>query len=384
MQALVCSSWKPSPIKLSHIRLDGLRRYYLSSIKATFAKYILSSSLRAQVYRTRYKDSIPDRYRIAMETIEHRTVKVNGVSMHVAEKGEGPLVLLIHGFPELWYTWRHQILALASLGYRAIAPDLRGFGESDAPPSPSSYTSFNIVGDLVALLDAVAGPEERAFVVGHDWGAQMAWYLCLYRPDRVKALVNMSVAFSPRNPSRKPIDTFRAVYGDDYYICRFQEAGEMEAEFAQLGTRRVFEELLTYRNPGPLILPKGTLFGHPKDTRIELPAWLTEEDINYYTSKYEKTGFTGGFNYYRALNLNWELMAPWTGAQIKVPTKFIVGDLDLTYNTFGIKDYIQKGGMKKVVPLLEEVVVLEGVAHFLHLERPDEISAHIHDFFSKF
>ncbi|PKH93586.1 hypothetical protein CRG98_049829, partial [Punica granatum] len=157
-----------------------------------------------------------------METIGHKTVKVNGISMHVAEKGEGPVVLLLHGFPELWYTWRHQILALSSLGYRAVAPDLRGYGDSEAPPSPASYTSLSIVGDLVALLDALVGPGEQAFVVGHDWGAIIAWYLSLYRPDRVRALINLSVPFTPRNPARKPIDTFRAVYGDNYYICRFQ------------------------------------------------------------------------------------------------------------------------------------------------------------------
>jgi pimeloyl-ACP methyl ester carboxylesterase len=155
-----------------------------------------------------------------MEGIEHRTIKVNGINMHVAEKGQGPVILFLHGFPELWYTWRHQIHALASLGYRAVAPDLRGYGDTDAPADPSSYTYLHVVGDLVALLDAIAA--DQVFVVGHDWGAIIAWYLCLFRPDRVKALVNLSVAFSPRNPQRKPLEALRAVYGDDYYVCRFQ------------------------------------------------------------------------------------------------------------------------------------------------------------------
>lgn len=154
--------------------------------------------------------------------IRHRTVTVNGIRMHVAEKGEGPVVLLLHGFPELWYAWRHQIIALAELGYHAVAPDLRGFGESDVPESPESYTSLHLVGDLVGLLDEVAGSEEEVCVVGHDWGAIVGWYLCLYRPDRVKALVNMSVVFTPRNPAVKPLDALRRAYGDDYYICRFQ------------------------------------------------------------------------------------------------------------------------------------------------------------------
>ncbi|KAJ7980295.1 bifunctional epoxide hydrolase 2-like [Quillaja saponaria] len=319
-----------------------------------------------------------------MDGIEHRTVNVNGINIHIAEKGEGPLILFIHGFPELWYTWQHQILALSSLGYRCVAPDLRGFGDSDVPESPTVYTSLHVVGDLIGLLDAIGANEDKVFVVGHDWGALIAWYLCLYRPDRVKALVNLSVAFSPRSPKRKPLETLRAVYGNDYYICRFQEPGDIEAEFAQIGTARVIKEFLTYRNPGPLYLPKGKGFGHPTDMPLVLPSWLSEEEANYFAEKFEKTGFTGGLNYYRNLDLNWELTAPWTGAKIQVPVKFMVGDLDLTYNAPGIKDYIHKGGFKRDVPLLEEVVVLEGVGHFINQERPDEINKYIYDFIQKF
>ncbi|KAL2960213.1 hypothetical protein AAZX31_17G027400 [Glycine max] len=318
-----------------------------------------------------------------MEGIEHQTLNVNGINMHIAEKGEGPLILFIHGFPDLWYSWRHQITALASLGYRCVAPDLRGYGDTDVPANPTAYTSLHVVGDLVGLLDAIVGDEEKVFVVGHDWGAMTAWSLSLYRPERIRALVNLSVVFTPRNPKRKPLDTLRAVYGNDYYICRFQP-GEIEAEFAQIGTARVLKEFLTYRNPGPLYLPKGKAFAHPTDSPIALPSWLSEEECDYYASKYDKTGFTGGLNYYRNLDLNWELTASWTGAQVKVPVKFIVGDLDLTYNAPGAKEYIHKGGFKRDVPLLEDVVVLEGAGHFLHQERPDEISNHIYDFFKKF
>ncbi|KAJ1395228.1 Epoxide hydrolase-like [Sesbania bispinosa] len=319
-----------------------------------------------------------------MNGIEHRTVSVNGINMHIAEKGQGPLILFIHGFPDLWYSWRHQITALASLGYRCVAPDLRGFGDTDVPASASSYTSLHVVGDLIGALDAVAPQEEKVFVVGHDWGALTAWYLSLYRPERVKAMLNLSVPFTPRNPIRKPLHILRAVYGNDYYISRFQEPGDIEAEFAQSGTERVLKEFLTYRNPGPLYLPKGKGFGHPVDSPIALPPWLSEEECNYYASKYEKTGFTGGLNYYRNLDLNWELTAPWTGAQVKIPVKFIVGDLDLTYNAPGAKDYIHKGGFKRDVPLLEDVVVIEGAGHFLHQERPHDINKHIYDFFRKF
>ena len=140
--------------------------------------------------------------------------------MHIASIGTGPVVLLLHGFPELWYSWRHQLLYLSSVGYRAIAPDLRGFGDTDAPESHTVYTPFHIVGDLVGALDELG--IEKVFVVGHDWGAIIAWYLCLFRPDRVKALVNLSVHFLRRNPTISFVQGFRIAFGDDFYICRFQ------------------------------------------------------------------------------------------------------------------------------------------------------------------
>ncbi|KAJ4722137.1 Epoxide hydrolase-2 [Melia azedarach] len=320
-----------------------------------------------------------------MEDIRHRTVNVNGIKMHVAEKGEGPVILFLHGFPELWYSWRHQITALSQLGYRAVAPDLRGYGDTDAPEPVRSYTCFHVVGDLIGLLDAVAADQEKVFVVGHDWGAVIAWYLCLFRPDRVKALVSLSVVFNPvpMDSTKKPIEGLRAYYGDDYYMCRFQEPGEIEAELAQIGTEKVLKEILTYRTPGPLILPKGKGFGHPPDFQITLPSWLSEEDIKYYTSKFEKKGFTGGINYYRNIDLNRELMAPWAGSKVKIPVKFILGDLDLTYYMPGTKEYIHDGGFKRDVPFLEDVVIMEGVGHFINQEKGDEISKHIYDFFQK-
>ena len=155
-----------------------------------------------------------------MEGIEHRIVEVNGIKMHVAEKGEGPVVLFLHGFPELWYSWRHQILALSSQGFRCVAPDLRGYGDTDAPSSISSYTCFHIVGDLVALIDSLG--VDQVFLVAHDWGAIVGWYLCMFRPERVKAYVCLSVPLLRRDPNISTVDGMRALYGDDYYICRFQ------------------------------------------------------------------------------------------------------------------------------------------------------------------
>ncbi|XBH99304.1 hypothetical protein VPH35_128669 [Triticum aestivum] len=233
--------------------------------------------------------------------ITHRNVDVNGVRLHVAEAGPAgtPVVLLLHGFPELWYTWRHQMPELAAAGYRAVAPDMRGYGDSDAPSGgPDQYTALHVDGDLVALIDSVSQKQQFILVVTHEWGALIAWSLCLFRPDKVKALVALS---------------FRALYGDDYYVCRFQEPGAVEAEFRRLGTELVLRKFFAYRTPGPLFIPKSG-WGSPYE-EVLLPSWITEEDIK-----------------------TWDLTSPWTGAEIKVPTKFIVGDLDLTYNTAGAQD----------------------------------------------
>ncbi|XP_054779444.1 uncharacterized protein LOC129287265 isoform X2 [Prosopis cineraria] len=301
-----------------------------------------------------------------MEGIVHRMVEVNGINMHVAEKGDGPVVLFLHGFPDLWYSWRHQILSLSSRGYRAVAPDLRGYGDTDAPSSISSYMCFHLVGDIVALIDSLG--VDQVFLVAHDWGAILGWYLCLFRPERVRVYVCLSVPFRPflgRNPKVRTVDAFHALYGDDYYICRFQ----VFISFHLL--------LLVGREYGTGINP---------NTPENLPSWLTEEDLAYYVSKFGKTGFTGGLNYYRNLNLDWELTSPWNGVGIsdKIPVRFITGDLDLVYTSAGMKEYIHGGGFKKDVPCLEEVFVQKGVAHFNNQEAAEDTSNLIYDFISKF
>ncbi|MBA0817175.1 hypothetical protein Gohar_001762 [Gossypium harknessii] len=282
-----------------------------------------------------------------MEGIQHRMVEVNGINIHIAEKVEGPVILFLHGFPELWYSWRHQILALSNMGYRTVAPNLRGYGDSDIPESVDSYTCFHIVGDLVELIDVLDPHERKVFVVGHDWGAILAWFLCLFRPDKVKAL----------------------------------EYGEIEGEFAWVGTDRVEKEFLT---DFPVLLPKGKLFKRPLDEPITLPSWLSEEEANYYVTQFQKTGFTGPLNFYRNLDRNWELLKPWVGCKIETPAKFMMGDKDLVYHMPGMKDYIHNGGFQEDVPGLKEVVVLEGVDHFISMEKPSEVNQYIFDFFSQF
>lgn len=236
-----------------------------------------------------------------MENIEHTTVSTNGIKMHVASIGTGPEILFLHGFPELWYSWRHQLLSLSSLGYRCIAPDLRGYGDTDAPEPVNQYTVFHIVGDLIGLLDSLG--IQQVFLVGHDWGALIAWSLCIFRPDRIKALVNTSVAFMPRMPQLKPLDAFRMMFGNDYYVCRFQEPGEAEEEFAQVDTARLIKSFFTSRDPKPPCFPKEVGI-KALPCPPSLPSWLTEEDVDYYAAKFNQSGFTGGLNYYRNMNLS--------------------------------------------------------------------------------
>lgn len=318
-----------------------------------------------------------------MDKIEHITVATNGINMHVASIGTGPVILFLHGFPELWYSWRHQLLHLSSLGYRCVAPDLRGYGDTDAPESASQYTGLHVVGDLIGLLDSFG--IDQVFLVGHDWGAMIAWYFCLLRPDRVRALVNLNVAFMARHPKTiNPMEVLKSIYGEDYYACRFQEPGpgEIEKDFAQVGTAKMLRILFSSFGPKPLIVPKETGFRGIPDPPC-LPLGFSEEDINFYANKFSQKGFTGALNYYRAINQTWDLMAPWIGVKIQVPVKFIIGDQDINYHLPGLKEYILNGGFKKDVPRLEEVVVMGGVAHFPNQARPEEVSEHIYSFFKK-
>ncbi|PUZ36229.1 hypothetical protein GQ55_9G021200 [Panicum hallii var. hallii] len=224
----------------------------------------------------------------------------------------------------------------------------------------------------------------QVFVVGHDWGAIIAWYLCLFRPDRVTALVNTSVAFMRhifiRAAAVKPTDFFNRAYGPTYYICRFQEPGVAEEEFSPANARYIVRQILCNRFTSEAA-------GGAKPAAADeepLPPWLTEADVDQFASEFERTGFTGGINYYRNMDRNWELAAPWADAKVAVPTRFVVGDGDLTYHYPGIQDYIHKGGFKADVPLLEDVVVIPGAGHFIQQEKADEVTEHIYDFISKF
>lgn len=310
-----------------------------------------------------------------MPEIRHRFVETNGIRMHIAEAGEGPLVLLCHGFPESWYSWRHQLGALAEAGFRAVAPDMRGYGETDAPADPDAYTQFDLVGDMVGLLDALGVGE--AVIVGHDWGAPVAWNAALWRPDRFRAVVGMSVPFTPRPPV-PPTQAFEAAFGDRFfYILYFQEPGKAEVELERDVRRTLRMTLYTASGEGSeraLVpsLPKtaGFLDGLVDPGEERLPPWLTKADLDFYTAAFERTGFRGGLNWYRAMDRTWRLSAPWTGARVAVPALFISGERDVVRAMApGAAE-----AMRQWVPNLRGVVWLPGCGHWTQQERPDEVN----------
>ena len=292
--------------------------------------------------------------------------------MHVAEQGEGRPVILCHGFPELWYSWRHQLPALADAGYHAVAPDQRGYGLTDRPAAVTSYDIVNLAGDLVGLLDALG--EERAVFVGHDWGALVVWHLALAAPGRVEGVAGMSVPFVPRTPV-PPTELFRAVAGDTFfYILYFQEVGPADRELAGDPRRTIARVLWSVSGDAP----KGALRRLPRegtgyldglsDPPSQLPAWLTERDIDLYASEFSRTGFTGALNWYRNLDRNWALTEPMAGAKVAAPALFVAGERD------PVLRMTPPEVMEGWVPDLRGSVVIPGAGHWIQQERPREVN----------
>ncbi|XP_037449431.1 epoxide hydrolase A-like [Triticum dicoccoides] len=310
--------------------------------------------------------------------VRHWHADVNGVSLHVAEQGpaDGPAVLLLHGFPELWLSWRHQMAALAARGFRALAPDLRGFGDSSAPADPAAYTILHVVGDVVALLDHLR--LTKVVVVGHDLGGQAAWHLCLFRPDRVRAVVALGVPFFPRSPG--PVSEMFAARGDGFYITQYQEPGRTERAFNRYAAATVLKKFYSIKFDDLTAPPGVEIIDFLESSSSPLP-WMTEEELGQYAEKFQKSGFTGPLNYYRMMDTNWMLTAPWHGAKITVPAKFIGGEKDTGVQSFGIKHYIESGAFKFSVPDLE-VAIIEG-HHYLQQEQAERVNSEILSFLDK-
>ena len=295
-----------------------------------------------------------------------RLLDVGDLRMAVQQAGEpgaGETVVLLHGFPELSYSWRHQIGALAEAGHHVIAPDLRGSGSTTArkrsPERPETFDVVHRTADVVCLLDVIGA--ERAVLVGHDWGADLAWQTAVLHPERVRAVAGLSVPFVPRSPT-PPIDLLRRKLGDDFYMVWFQTPDEPEEALARdvrrtFTTREVWTREWARRTDQP-----------------ERPRWLEEADLAHYVRAYTRTGFTGGLNVYRNMDRNWELLAPYADRRIEQPALFVTGSRD------PVAAFSPHEVMEGWVTDLRAVVVVEGAGHWVQQERPAEVNAALLDF----
>jgi pimeloyl-ACP methyl ester carboxylesterase len=315
----------------------------------------------------------------ASPTITHEQISTNGIELHVATAGpvDGKPVVLCHGFPELWYSWRHQLVALGQAGYRALAPDLRGYGGSSHLKEVGDYGSDKLTGDLCGLLDHY-GYEKAAFV-GHDWGAMLVWEMGRLHPDRVSSLFNMSVPYS--NSPAPPTEIFKVIFeGKFFYMLYFQPVGPAEAEF-EADPRHFLRTMLyaaggeSMANANALAVDapaEGTRFldilGPAPDT---LPAWLTEADVDVYTEAFKKSGFFGPVSFYRNMDANWGRSKDIPASVYTFPTGFITGSLDPV-------NAMMPGAveaMAEAMPDFRGGTVVEGAGHWVQQEKPEETDA---------
>jgi pimeloyl-ACP methyl ester carboxylesterase len=315
-----------------------------------------------------------------MDQPDLQTFQLGALRMRVATQGSGPLVLLCHGFPESWHSWRHQLAALASAGYRAAAPDMRGYGGTDAPADPDQYTMLHHVGDMVALVRALG--ETQAVVVGHDWGAPVAWHCALLRPDMFRAVAGMSVPYTP--PAGIDLLTALEKQGvSTFYMQHFQTPGVAEAELeadVEATIRRITFSM-SGDGPGQVIagiLPAGANFLDATVEPATLPAWLTAEDIAYVAGEFRRTGFRGGLNWYRSIRRTAELLAPWRGCTIAQPSLFITGTRDDVMRFPGAQARLQQ--LPATLPGLRGSHLIEGAGHWIQRERATAVNALLIDF----
>lgn len=317
-----------------------------------------------------------------MTSWKHGDLQSNGISMHYVEQGTGPLVLLCHGFPESWYSWRHQLPALAAAGYRAVALDMRGYGGTSKPQAISAYSLSHLIGDVVGAVAALG--EKQAVVVGHDWGAPVAWYSTLMRPDVMRAVAVLSVPFSPpfALPDGLTITQLMAANAGDreYYRSYFQEPGRVEAEL-EADVRKAMLGLL-YVVSGDILkdgvlkapfdghFPKGQTFVDQCVVPAKLPSWLTDDDVAFYTQELGASGFRGGVNWYRNIDAIPGILSPFVGTTITNPALYLYGETDLIAGN--TPEAIEM--MKATLPSLRGVVKMSGAGHWLQQERAQDVN----------
>ncbi len=325
--------------------------------------------------------TVPETTPSPIAGIHFRMVETNGVTLRVAEAGSGPLVVLVHGWPESWYSWRHQIPAIAAAGYHVIAPDMRGFGKSDKPPSVEDYDIVHLSGDIVGLVDAMG--EKQAILIGHDWGAVTTWNTVLLHPDRFSAMLAMSVPNGGRGATQ-PMDAMRKGYGENfYYILYHQEPGVAEAEYdadPRGLLSRLYASVDAPRDPPTITDPKRSAggwigrLGNPKARS----SWFTEQDLDYVVGEFKQAGFRGGVNYYRNIGRNWEITPQLTGTRIKMPVAFIAGEQDIVIN--GAKEPALRTTISRVADDIRALKLIPGAGHWIQQEKPEEVNAFVLDF----
>jgi pimeloyl-ACP methyl ester carboxylesterase len=287
--------------------------------------------------------------------MSERTLAVNGIELNVLEAGAGPLVVLCHGFPELAFSWRHQMPVLAEAGFCVLAPDMRGYGRSSAPSEIEAYDVVSLCGDLCGLLDALG--EQSAVFVGHDWGANVVWQLAVAQPQRVRAVAGLSVPFIPRAPA-PPIPIMRAHLGEDFYIVWFQEPGVADEALA----RDVRRTLTTSRQ-------WTASWAEEEQRPSHRPEWLSEDELQVYVEAFERTGFTGGLNWYRNIDRNWELTAAVAEQRIEQPALFLTGELD------PVRRFMPAEAMRGWVTDLRAEIVVPGAGHWVQQQAPEAVSS---------
>ena len=303
--------------------------------------------------------------------LTHRMTRLIGIRFHIAEQGQGPLVLLCHGWPECWYSWRYQLRALADAGFHAVAPDMRGFGQTDAPEDISAYTIVHNIGDMVQLVSTLG--ETQAVIIGHDWGAFVGWACAQLRPDVFRAVVAMNPYF-PRGPVA-PLQALHDAGTATFYAQYFQTPGVAEAEFERNVDRTM--RTLLYGKGISLMMKPGQGFLGESIIPEQIPSWLTEEDVAYYVETYKRTGFRGGLNWYRNIDRNWELSAAWEGMKVRQPALFIAGSEDAFIKGFGAQALRQ---LPNTVPGLKGIRIIPDTGHHVQQERAAEVNAAVVEF----
>jgi pimeloyl-ACP methyl ester carboxylesterase len=321
-----------------------------------------------------------------MNELTHRTIEANGIRIHIAEQGSGPLVLLCHGFPESWYSWRHQLQALALAGFHAVAPDMRGYGDTGRPAEIERYSLLHLVGDMIGVLDSLG--EKTAVIAGHDWGAPVAWHAALMRPDRFRAVIGLSVPYRPRG-GVAPTSIMPQTDEASFYQLYFQTPGVAEKEL-ETDVRASLRKILfsasgdvPRRNPGAApsavgMVPRAGGFLSRMVNPESLPAWLNEADVDTYAQQFQRSGFRGGLNWYRNIDRNWELLAAYAGASVSVPALYVAGDLDIVVAFPRMKEVI--ADLPRYIPQLRGTIMLPGCGHWTQQERPDEVNRAMIDF----